>query len=283
MQEKMFVPDPITQVTEGDIAVYRYFPKQIRVVGVGGAGCNIINYLYSLGAFGSHMIAVDTDEKRLSVIRADERFLIGKSVAKESGTHGDVDMGRRSAEKSGWKLEEAFKGTKLMFIAGGMGGGTATGALPVIVQQARDRGAVVVAIVTLPFIDEAEARQKAKTGIGRLLGVANTTIVIDFEKLRGYDRSEPRAEALGMMDELIAEKLKTIIEAMTRRPHACQHLDLDTGCSGTAGPAPCWSADRSDVTSERPGQHAEYRCSHRPPGAKAPSSIGQRPDMSSRA
>ena len=117
MQEKMFVPDPITQVTEGDIAVYRYFPKQIRVVGVGGAGCNIINYLYSLGAFGSHMIAVDTDEKRLSVIRADERFLIGKSVAKESGTHGDVDMGRLSAEKSGWKLEEAFKGTKLMFIA----------------------------------------------------------------------------------------------------------------------------------------------------------------------
>ncbi len=228
MQEKMFVPDPITQVTEGDIAVYRYFPKQIRVVGVGGAGCNIINYLYSLGAFGSHMIAVDTDEKRLSVIRADERFLIGRSVAKESGTHGDVDMGRLSAEKSGWKLEEAFKGTKLMFIAGGMGGGTATGALPVIVQQARDMGAVVVAIVTLPFIDEAEARQKAKAGIERLLDVANTTIVIDFEKLRGYDRSEPRAEALGMMDELIAEKLKTIIEAMTRRPLVHVNiLDLD--------------------------------------------------------
>jgi cell division protein FtsZ len=218
MQENMFIPDPITQITEGDEAVYRYFPKQIRVVGVGGAGCNIINYLYSLGAFGAHMMAVDTDEKRLSVIRADEKFLIGKSVAREAGTHGDVGMGRLSAEKSGWKLEEAAKGTKLMFIAGGMGGGTGTGALPVIAQQARDRGAIVVAIVTMPFQDEAEARLKAKAGIEKLIDVANTTIVIDFEKMRGYDRSEPRAEALGMMDELIAEKLKTIIEAMTKRP-----------------------------------------------------------------
>jgi cell division protein FtsZ len=228
MPEQMFVPDPFTQVTDGDVAVYRYFPKQIKVAGIGGAGCNIINYLYSLGAFGSHMIAVDTEEKRLSVIRADEKFLIGRSVVKESGTHGDVEMGRLAAEKSGWKLDEVFKGTKLMFIAGGMGGGTATGALPVIAQQARERGAVVVAIVTMPFLDEVEARQKAKAGVERLLDVANTTIVIDFEKLRGYDHSEPRAEALGMMDELIAEKLKTIIEAMTQRPLVHVNiLDLD--------------------------------------------------------
>jgi Cell division GTPase len=217
-QQAMFVPDPITQITEGDRAVFQYFPKQIRVVGIGGAGCNIINYLYSIGAFGSHIIAVDTDDDRLSVIRADERFLIGKSLAKEKGTHGDVEMGRMAAEKSGWKLDEAIKGTKLMFIAAGMGEGTGTGAAPVIAQQARDRGAIVVALVTMPFVDEVEARQKAKVGIEKLLAVANTTIVIDFEKLRGYDKSEPREEAWGMMDELIAEKLKTIIETMTQRP-----------------------------------------------------------------
>lgn len=217
-QEVMFVPDPLTQRTLGDEAVYRYFPKQIRAVGIGGAGCNIINYLYSIGAFGAHMVAVDTDERLLSVIRADEKFLMGKTLAKGAGTNGDVDMGRLAAEKAGWKLDEAFKGTKLMFIAAGMGGGTGTGMIPVLAKQARDMGAVVVAFVTMPFLDDAEARLKAKAGIEKLLDVANTTIVIDFEKLRGYDRSEPRTEAYGLMDELVAEKLKTIIEGMTQRP-----------------------------------------------------------------
>lgn len=224
----MFVPDPITQITPGDEAVFRYFPKQIRAVGVGGAGCNIINYLFSIGAFGAHMVAIDTDEKLLSVIRADEKFLLGKGVAKGMGAKGDVEIGRLAAEKTGWKLDEMFRGTKLMFIAAGMGGGTGTGALPVIAQQARDLGAIVVAIVTLPFLDDAEARQKAKAGIEKLLDVANTTIVIDFEKLRGYDRDEPRGEAFGLMDELVAEKLKTIIEAMTQRPLVHVNiLDLD--------------------------------------------------------
>ena len=214
----MYIPDPVTQVTMGDEAQYRYFPKQIRVVGVGGAGCNVINYLYSIGAFGAHMIAVDTDENRLSVIRADERFLIGKSVAKERGAHGDVEVGRLSAEKSGWKLDEAFKGARLLLLTGGMGGGTGTGALPVLAKQARELGAKVVAVVTMPFIDEVEARQKARAGIEKLLEVANTTIVIDFEKLPWYDRSEPRENALGAMDELIADRLKIIVESMTRRP-----------------------------------------------------------------
>ncbi len=224
----MFVPDPITQRTQGDEAVFRYFPKEIRAVGVGGAGCNIINYLYSIGAFGAHMVAADTDERLLSVIRADEKFLLGKGVAKGTGAKGDVETGRLAAEKTGWKLDEAFKGTKLMFLVGGMGEGTGTGALPVIAQQARDRGAIVVAIVTMPFADDVEARQKAKAGIEKLLDVANTTIVIDFEKLRGYSKDEPRAEAYGLMDELVAEKLKTIIEAMTQRPLVhVNMLDLD--------------------------------------------------------
>jgi cell division protein FtsZ len=208
--------------------VFRYFPKQIRAVGVGGAGCNIINYLFSIGAFGAHMIAIDTDEKLLSVIRADEKFLLGKSVAKGTGAKGDVEIGRLAAEKSGWKLDEAFKDARLTFIAAGMGGGTGTGAMPVIAQQARDRGAIVVAIVTMPFVDDVEARQKAKAGIEKLLAVANTTIVIDFERLRGYEKNEPVAEAFGLMDELVAEKLKTIIEGMTQRPLVHVNiLDLD--------------------------------------------------------
>lgn len=224
----MFIPDPITQITEGDKAVFRYFPKQIRVVGVGGAGCNVVSYLSSIGAFGAHLIAVDTDPVRLSVVRADEKFLIGKGVARESGARGDPEIGRLAAEKSGWKLDEAFKGTKLMIVVAGMGGGTGTGALPAIARQARERGAVVVAIVTLPFVDEAVARPKAVAGVERLLDEANTTVVIYFERLRGYDRGGPRGEALGTMDELVAEKLKTIVEAMTKRPLVHVNiLDLD--------------------------------------------------------
>jgi len=214
----MYAPDPIKQTTLGDEAVYNYFPKQIRIVGVGGAGCNTINYLYSIGAFGAHMMAVDTDERHLSVIRADEKFLIGKSVIKESGAAGDVEIGRLAAEKSGWKLDEAFRTTKLMFIVAGMGGGTGTGATPVVARMAKDLGAVVVAIVTLPFQDEPEARKKAIDGIEKLIDIANTTIVIDFDRLPGYDPDEPRQNALGTMDELIAEKIKTIVESSTQRP-----------------------------------------------------------------
>lgn len=214
----MFVPDPIKQTTLGDEAVYNYFPKQIRIVGVGGGGCNAVNYLYSLGAFGAHLIAVDTDERHLSVVRADEKFLIGQSVIKESGAAGDVGIGRLAAEKSGWKLDESFRTAKLMFLVASMGGGTGTGAAPVIARLARDLGAVVVAIVTLPFRDETEARKKAVEGIEEMLEVANTTIVLDFDRLPGYDPGEPRQNALGTMDELIAEKIKTIVEAGTKRP-----------------------------------------------------------------
>lgn len=214
----MFSPDPLTQTTLGDKALYNFFPKQIKIVGVGSAGCKVVNYLSSIGVFGAHLIAVDTDERLLDVLRADEKFLIGKSVIKESGAAGDVAIGRLAAEKSGWKLDESFRSSKLTFMVAGMGGGTGTGALPVLAQQARDIGAVVVALVTLPLSDEAEARKKAIDGIAKLLDIAHTTIVVDFDRLHGYDPSEPRQDALGQMDELLAKKLKTIVESCTKRP-----------------------------------------------------------------
>ena len=215
----MFVPDPLTQTTIGDQAVYSFFPKQIRIVGIGGAGGNIVNYLYSIGAFGAHMIAVDTDERHLSVIRADEKFSIGgKSLIKGPGTKGDAEIGRQAAEKSGWKLDEAIRDTKLMFIVAGMGGGTGSGAAPVIARQAREIGATVVAIVTMPFQDEIDARKKAVDGIEKLLDVAHTTIIVDFDRLHGFEKDEPKQNALSLMDELIAKKIKTIVESCTKRP-----------------------------------------------------------------
>ncbi|CAJ37793.1 putative cell division GTPase Z [Methanocella arvoryzae MRE50] len=224
MLTHMFVPDPIKQTTMGDEAVYNYFPKQIRIAGVGSAGCNVLNYLYSIGAFGAHLIAIDTDERRLSVIRADEKFLIGQSVIKESGAAGDVEIGRLAAEKSGWKLDESFRATKLMFLVAGMGGGTGTGAAPVVARIAKEYGAVVVAIVTLPFSDEVEARKKAVEGVEKMLDIASTTIVIDFDRLPGYDPEMPKQNAYGIADELIAEKIKTIVESSTQRPLV--HMNL---------------------------------------------------------
>lgn len=201
-----------------DVEMYRYFNKPVKIIGCGGAGINIVNYLSSIKVFGADTIAIDTDERHLSVINADKKVLIGASVVNGNGAKGNTGAGESSANDALYALHQTFLQSKLIFIVAGMGGGTGTGAAPVIAKAAREYGLTVVAIVSIPFRDEPDKRAKAEQGILKLLSAADTVIPVDFERLPDYERSLPRENALLCMDELISGKLKTLIEAMTKRP-----------------------------------------------------------------
>ncbi|MCD1295715.1 cell division protein FtsZ [Methanocella sp. CWC-04] len=195
--------------------LYDYFPKMIKVVGCGGAGNNIINYINSIGLFGADTYAVDTDKRHLDVIRAGKKFHIGSSL--EAPEKRTPEFGKKAAEVSGYRLHEAFQGSKVVFLIAGMGGVTGTGSAPVVARLAREYGAHVIALVTLPFKEEKEKRELAEEGINEVLKNADTVVVMDYEKLPGYDPGIPKENAYFMMDELLAEKIRLMVEIVTKR------------------------------------------------------------------
>lgn len=201
-----------------DTEMFYYFSKSIKIIGCGGAGNNILSYLASIGVFGAETIALDTDEKHLSIIRADKKILLGKSITEGTGTGGSVDAGKKAAEASAYSLHSTLQNASLVLITAGMGGGTGTGAATVIARLAREYGSTVVSIVSLPFGDEKDKRAKAEKGVGDLIAASDTVIPIDFDRLKGYDPATPRENAFFTMDEVIADKLKVLTEAITQRP-----------------------------------------------------------------
>lgn len=141
------------QVESGEFSDYDegYGLPKILVVGCGGAGNNTASRLARMGQFGARIIAVNTDSQQLKVAVADERILIGGKLTHGMGAGGDPKLGRRAAEFSSTELEKMLRGADLVFVLAGLGGGTGTGSAPVICRLAKERGAIVVAMVTTPF------------------------------------------------------------------------------------------------------------------------------------
>ncbi|MDD1660542.1 MAG: cell division protein FtsZ, partial [Methanomicrobiales archaeon] len=124
---------------------------RIMVIGCGGAGNNTINRLYHMGITGAETIAINTDKQHLDMIQAGKRVLIGKSLTKGLGAGGYPDIGKRAAEMARPTLESLMESADLVFVTAGMGGGTGTGAAPVVAQIAKEQGAIVVGMVSYPF------------------------------------------------------------------------------------------------------------------------------------
>ena len=133
---------------------------RIVIVGCGGAGNNTINRLHHMGVSGAETIAINTDKQHLDMIQADKRVLIGKSLTKGLGAGGYPDVGKRAAEMARPTLEVLLENADLCFITAGMGGGTGTGAAPVVAQIAKEQGAIVVGMVSYPF----QVERKSKHG-----------------------------------------------------------------------------------------------------------------------
>jgi cell division protein FtsZ len=188
---------------------------RIVIVGCGGAGNNTINRLYHMKVSGAETIAVNTDKQHLEMVQADKRVLIGKSLTKGLGAGGFPDIGKRAAEMARTTLEAMLTDADLVFVTAGMGGGTGTGAAPVVAQVAKEQGAIVVGMVSYPFQVEKARLLRAEEGLESLSQSADSVIVLDNNRLMNFVPNLPLGQAFSVMDQLIAETVKGISETIT--------------------------------------------------------------------
>jgi len=199
------------QDDEGDFGEPR-----IVIVGCGGAGNNTVNRLYNIGVDGAETVAVNTDKQHLKMIEADTKILVGKSLTNGLGAGGDPSMGERATEMAQGTIKEVLGDADLVFVTAGMGGGTGTGAAPVVSKIAKDQGAIVVAMVSTPFNVERARTVKAEEGLEKLREEADSIIVLDNNRLLDYVPNLPIGKAFSVMDQIIAETVKGISETITQ-------------------------------------------------------------------
>ncbi|MEM5804238.1 MAG: cell division protein FtsZ [Candidatus Aenigmatarchaeota archaeon] len=197
---------------EFDIQLHK---AKIMVVGCGGAGCNTITRLSEMGAAGADIIALNTDAKHLSITKAHKKLLIGKDTTRGLGAGGYPQVGKKAAEESRNEIKQMLEGVDLVFVTGGLGGGTGTGSLPVVSEMAKSLGAIVIGAVTMPFKMEGTRINKAEDGLSALRQVADTVVVIENQKLLEYAGNMPLAQAFALADELISMMIKGITETIT--------------------------------------------------------------------
>ena len=189
----------------------------IRVVGVGGAGCNAVNRMIEAGLRGVEFVAVNTDRQALEESDADVRIPVGMELTRGLGTGGDPKLGEQAVKESEDHVRRALRGSDLVFIAAGEGGGTGTGGAPLVAKIARELGALTVAVVTRPFAFEGNKRTKAAIeGLERLQSAADTVIIIPNDRLMAVlERGTSMVEAFKVADDLLRQGVQGICDMIT--------------------------------------------------------------------
>ncbi len=194
---------------------------QIKVVGVGGGGSNAVNRMIAEGLRGVEFIAINTDAQALQLSQASRRLQIGSKLTRGLGCGGRADLGERAAEESREEIKEALEGADMVFITAGMGGGTGTGAAPVVAEISRSighsEGALTIGVVTKPFAFEGVPRmQAAEKGLAALEGSVDTLIVIPNDRLLALgDRRMTFQDAFRAADEVLHQGIQGISELIT--------------------------------------------------------------------
>ena len=197
----------------------------IKVIGVGGGGNNAVNRMIASNIRGVEFIAVNTDKQALIVSNASRKIVIGTNVTNGKGAGADPELGRRSAEESADEIKEALQGADMVFITTGMGGGTGTGAAPVIAKIAKDMGILTVGIVTKPFSFEGRRRMlQAEKGISELTGCVDSLIVIPNERLKQV--SETSITLLNAF-EVAYEVLLRGVQSVSSLINCAGYINLD--------------------------------------------------------
>lgn len=209
-----FVENAVKNMGEATFNGVAVGQVNIRVIGAGGAGNNMVGWLYNKGIKGAEIIACNTDQQHLSIINADRKFLLGKGVTRGLGCGGFPEKGAESAKESLQEIKECLKGSDMVFVCAGMGGGTGTGSAPIVAQVARDTGAIVIGTVTMPFKIERARVDKAEFGLQQLREVSDTVIVIDNNRLVKIAGNLPIQQAFAVANELIATMIKGIVETI---------------------------------------------------------------------
>ena len=186
----------------------------IKVVGVGGGGTNAINRMIEAGVRGVEFIAVNTDKQQLETSGATHKIVIGEKLTRGRGAGANPDVGMRAAEESAEEITNVLRGTDMVFITTGMGGGTGTGAAPVVAKIAKDMGILTIGIVTKPFLFEGKKRMElAESGIAKLGECVDSLVVIPNERLKQV--SETRLTLLNafvVADDVLRQGVKSISE-----------------------------------------------------------------------
>src|SRR5437588_2767929 len=190
---------------------------QIRVIGVGGGGSNAVNRMIQANMMGIEFIAVNTDAQALLLTEAPHRIRIGDKLTRGLGAGGNPSVGAKAAEENAEELYETLKGSDMVFITAGMGGGTGTGASPIVAQIARELGALTVGVVTKPFTFEGNKRRMAaEEGIANLKQHVDTLITVPNDRLlQVADKKMPLKEAFRLADDVLRQGIQGISDLIT--------------------------------------------------------------------
>ena len=186
----------------------------IKVVGIGGAGNNMVTWLYKKGVRGAETIVCNTDKQHIDISESDKKFLIGKNVTRGLGCGGFPQKGAEAAQESMSYLKETLRNSDMVFICAGMGGGTGTGAAPVVAAVAKEMGAIVIGTVTMPFSIERARIDKAEYGLQQLRKVSDTVVVIDNNRLIQIAGNLPVQQAFAVANEIVSTMIKGIVETI---------------------------------------------------------------------
>lgn len=197
----------------GQEGIYSPIAK-IKVIGVGGGGNNAVNRMVAAGIKSANFVAVNTDKQALIMSQAEFKIQIGEKLTRGLGAGADPDVGQKAAEESKAQIQEVLKDTDLVFITAGMGGGTGTGAAPVIAQMAKEMGILTIAVVTKPFGFEGIKRNaNSEKGLEALKGCVDTLVVIPNDKLlKVVPRGTPIVEAFRCADDVLRQGIQGVAD-----------------------------------------------------------------------
>jgi len=189
----------------------------IAIIGCGGGGSNTINRLSTAGVFGAELVAANSDAKHLLHVHSPHKILLGRNTTRGLGAGALPEVGEKAAQEAEEELKGYVKGANIVFVTAGMGGGTGTGSAPVVARMARESGALVIGVVTLPFKAEGKLRMdNALRGLERLRTSCDTTAVIPNDKLLELVPKLPLDAAFRVADEVLMESIKGLTEIITR-------------------------------------------------------------------
>ena len=211
------VKNALENMSQDNSGLEQYEVGQARmvVVGCGGAGQNMIDWLYSKGIDGAEIVAINTDLQDLKLKQADKKILVGKEITRGLGAGGIPQRGAEAAQESSHEIKEAIQGADMVFVCAGMGGGTGTGVTPAVAKIAKDMGAIVIGVVTMPFSIERARIDKAEHGLRKLRTVCDTVVVIDNNRLVKIAGQLPVKQAFAVANELISVMIKGIVEIIS--------------------------------------------------------------------